>query len=83
MMFREYNNSTVTAKPKFQWKRNTQKPVEALGEPSHRDRVTGSFLEALLILISFGLFFLDKKISKIYREGREESGYQWEGRLRY
>lgn len=71
MMFREYNNSTVTAKPKFQWKRNTQKPMEALNEPSHRDRVTGSFLEALLILISFGLFFLDKKISKIYREGRK------------
>jgi len=71
MMFREYNNSTVTAKLKFQWKRNTQKPMEALSEPSHRDRVTGSFLEALLILISFGLFFLDKKISKIYREGRK------------
>lgn len=71
MMFREYNNSTVTAKLKFQWKRNTQKPMEALSEPSHRDRVTGSFLEALLILISFGLFFLDKKISKIYIEGRK------------
>ena len=59
MMFREYNNSTMTAKLKFQWKGNIQKPVEDLSEPSHHDRVTGSFLESLLILISFGLFFLE------------------------
>lgn len=59
MMFREYNNSTMTAKLELQWERNIQKPMEALSEPSHRDRVTGSFLEALLILISFCLLFLE------------------------
>lgn len=75
MMFREYNSSTMTVNLKFQWRGSIQKPVEALGEPSHHDRVTGPFLESLLILISFGLFFLEQaKSPERARKNLDASG---------